>query len=788
MLFAALSARTALPAGDEIAEARLEGRISEGDIPVLGFLRFLSDCTRLPVLVDSTERQILETTLTVTAPIDVTDPEVVIEILKTNHFHVERQRLPSGSEVFRVESIRGPKAEGRLPDDDRVIKLTPGGSPLDVGADGKERGTPDFEADEVASMVFTLKHVAPQAAITALKDLIAGSKTGASSPAFSIVEVQGSMTVIVKAKLGMLQYLKKLLHVIDVPSEKPDRIVEIIDLEHADAQKLAQFIEDFVGKKAQGRQPRAPRGGTPRIPAAPAGTPVPGATREPDPTFATRLFADSRTQKVVVETYSESDLKDVRMLVREMDVRPTRKREKIHVYQVRFLKAEEVALDLQDLLGAGGTTRVGPSGRPGLGTRDGLDRRGGERGAGRRTPQPGVASPPSRNAGPGDEPPEIFIVPHVETNSLLIQADPEDYAEVVEILAEIDVKRRQVILEAALVEVRASSALDQTIELLAGEPGNRGTRPLAASSFGTPLDPGRFDRVLPEAIGGHGALLAIMKDGKFPALVHFLERQSEAKVVATPFVVADDNRLNSIKIARQVFVTTPEIVGVGGGAGSPLTRDVQTSADAGIFLDVYPTINPGGAVFLDLSLTASEFEEEETPDRTRLPPILDKEITSQVTVPDGDIFVVGGLTRESRAKSVAKVPLLGDIPLLGRLFRSETTEKSTKNLYLFLRAHVLTDPQFEDGKDITRQALDRVHGFAPEMRPSHFDRPTRPPPEGEGTDATRPEANGRAPHASTSRHPRALEESGFEIDPTRGSWLVPLRRKAPASGDLTLGP
>jgi hypothetical protein len=98
-------------------------------------------------------------------------------------------------------------------------------------------------------------------------------------------------------------------------------------------------------------------------------------------------------------------------------------------------------------------------------------------------------------------------------------------------------------------------------------------------------------------------------------------------------------------------------------------------------------------------------------------------VTSSVTIPDGEIFVVGGLTRQSKSKSVSKVPILGDIPILGKLFRSESTAQSQNNLYVFLQAHILTDEEFQDGIDLTRQAEKKMHVFDPAIQPVQYDKP-----------------------------------------------------------------
>jgi hypothetical protein len=122
-----------------------------------------------------------------------------------------------------------------------------------------------------------------------------------------------------------------------------------------------------------------------------------------------------------------------------------------------------------------------------------------------------------------------------------------------------------------------------------------------------------------------------------------------------------------------------------------------------------------------------------------LPPKTTNTITSAVTIPDGEIFVIGGLTREVKSKSVSKVPIVGDIPIIGKLFRSESVSNQASNLYIFLRAHVLTHPTFLDGIDLTTQADSQVREFAPDIQYLRFQQPQVPevPPEARDPDDAR---------------------------------------------------
>src|SRR5262249_49329471 len=147
-------------------------------------------------------------------------------------------------EVLNVESSQGPVPGGsEEPTPTQIVKYIEGKAEV---IERKEIEIKGVRPDEIATMVFTLKYTQPTDAITSLNNLIGGQKTAVKSKAFSIVDVKNSMMVIITAKFGLLNYLAKLLSIIDVPVKEPERIVQIIDVEHADADEMVQLILSFL--------------------------------------------------------------------------------------------------------------------------------------------------------------------------------------------------------------------------------------------------------------------------------------------------------------------------------------------------------------------------------------------------------------------------------------------------------------------------------------------------------------------------------------------------------------
>tara|TARA_B100000809_G_scaffold149394_1_gene146908 strand:+ start:2035 stop:5043 length:3009 start_codon:yes stop_codon:yes gene_type:complete len=696
--------------------------IHEGQIPLDDFLRFLADFTGLTVILSggpagASARQ--GQMVNITAPIYLADFEIVKAILDANGFQLVRRKLSTGKEIITISSTATSQSQGG-------VKETP---VIKVGASGAtqmdsqlKKGDLGLSSDELATMVFQLDHVAPADAILSLNTLATGtqSKGSTRNSGFNVAEVKGTQTIIVTAKFGLLDYIVKLLKIIDVEQKNPDRIVHIIEAREADAQELVSIIESFLQQNRAGRTPSRTTT-RPTTSSSSASRSSSSLLRGGATEFETSLIADPRTQKIIITTYTMADLEDINMLVRELDTRFDLRRLKTQIYRMRYLKAIDVAPVISDILGSSSGSR---SGTRGLGT----SARSRTRTPGRATTTTsrgslggttGRTSGISGNSAGGGMLPTM-IVPHEETNSLIIQSEPEDYAEIIHILEQIDVKRRQVFLEAALVQVSQQSGLNYTIELLAGDPDDRSARILFEQSFGlSGINNEDFNRIFDLTTPPAGGVVALMNRGKFPLLVQFLKTHSDSKVLATPFILADDNVQSTINITETRYVVNTATVNTS-------TTTSQQGEEAGITLDIFPTINSENSVFLEAGLEVSEFSQIET--NNVLPPKTTNSITSSVTIAGDRIYVIGGLTRETRSKVVEKVPLLGDIPFLGKLFRTEGGAVSVTNLYIFLRAHILTDENFTDLANLTDQALEKA-ATSSEGDPitSQFELPPKPP-------------------------------------------------------------
>jgi len=687
------------------------GKIIKGAIDVTRFLEFLALNQDKPVIYDSVNSATYfsQKVIVLESDIPVLTYEIAKAILDVNGFSVFERTLPDGAKIIEVQASK-------------VIQARTEGTPI-IDLEDQRKPPQAFDPDETATFLVPLKHADTREAQNVLNQIFGAAAGGKPGGGIQVVPVERTNTLFVKAKYGLIGYLWSIVQKFDIPLPEAEQIIEIIDVREAEVVELARLIEDVLRESNRDTTQRAGQAG-----AAPATTTsslirtrttssasrLGGASSYRSRSssygsydFQTALIPEERTMKIIVVTTSEYELELVRMLVEELDTEMTAARRKTHIYQVKYLTAPDVADVLSSLIE--GTRRTGGLTGRTSGTRAATTRRTSTLRSATTTPgaTPTTAGGATGTAG-GVTSGETRIVPHEQTNSLLIQADPDEFEEILFILNTIDRKRNQVFLESALVQVSEKSDLNYTIELLAGSLDNKNLSAAAMSSFGlSTLDPtllpDTFDRLLLEKAPTSGLVGAVAKNGQLPALIRFFKQDNESQVLATPFILADDNEPNEINVTTTTYVLSTSSL------ANQTTVSEPKGEEAGVRLLLTPTISRQ-AVLLDMTLEVSQFAESATvsgnlPDKTT------NLIQGKVSVPDGELFVVGGLTSETSSRAVDKLPILGDLPLIGFLFQSKSTSKKRSNLYVFLTAFVLTDKDFRDAGDLTRQAEQSMRDF-----------------------------------------------------------------------------
>lgn len=331
-------------------------------------------------------------------------------------------------------------------------------------------------------------------------------------------------------------------------------------------------------------------------------------------------------------------------------------------------------------------------------------------------------------------------------NALIINADPETQRTLLDVINQLDTRREQVLVEAIVVEISDDASRELGVQIAAA--GRNGDVPFMATQYpsarpgimgvlgGTMVDPDDDSDFADQArsiaaqslLGLNGGLAGIAGkagDVLFGMIINAVKSDTGSNLLSTPSILTLDNEGARILVGQEVPMTSGEVLG---DNNSNPFRTIERQ-DVGIQLEVTPQINAGGGITLQLRQEVSSVAGPVAANFSEL--ILNKrEIETRVLVDDGAIVVLGGLLDQQERKTTDKVPLLGDIPGLGRLFRSDASSRAQTNLMVFLRPTIIRDradaqritaPRY----DFMRDSQSRLMGDDARNREAALDRLVR---------------------------------------------------------------
>jgi general secretion pathway protein D len=504
-------------------------------------------------------------------------------------------------------------------------------------------------------------------------------------------------------------------------------LVRVVQIRYAGAKDIADKVNQIFQGQTGGATRRTTLAPTPGRPTR--GAPAPAASASAATVSVTKIIPDERTNKLVIIA-DEKSFQRILELIEQLDV-PTTGEGGIHVVFLRNANAEELAQTLSNL--AQGQARrapgvpVVPAGAP-PGTVTG-------------------ARPPGA-AGVGEITAELFagdvkITADKAQNALLVQASGSDFNAISRLIEKLDRPRRQVFVEAVIVEVNLRNDTEFGIGAHAAIPvdyrGETGLVPISSR-------PGRissFNLLETVGLGGFltgftGPVTAELRNLGFniPSigfLIQALQSSADANVLSTPHLVATDNEESEITVGQNVpfqaayapsglqslltggTATNQALGGVLGTAGlSSLYAPIQRQP-VELRLKIKPQINEGGNV----RLTIEEQTEEITDRDPQLGPTTAKRsVKTQVVARDQSTIVIGGLIQERNVRSIRKVPFFGSLPVLGWLFRDTVTNKSKTNLLLFLTPYIIRDESdyrriYEKKRKEQQEFIEQFYGRQP---------------------------------------------------------------------------
>lgn len=535
-------------------------------------------------------------------------------------------------------------------------------------------GEVPIRGDTVITQIFPLRYENPNNLIAVLRPLISANNTINASP--------GSNALVITDYAENLQRIARMIAALDMPAGTD---VEVIPLQHAVAADLAPLVQ----RLSEG-------GGAAVVPGA-----VPGLGGA-----ATTVIADSRSNALLVRAANPARMAQIRATIARLDrpanlVGPGGGMWVVYLRNADAVKLAAVVRAAFSALGGGSGGATGAFPAPA---------------AAAAPATPGGASPATApvtaSAGPSTG---GFIQADPATNSLVITAPEPLYRQVRALIDQLDSRRAQVYIESMIVEVSGGDAADfgfQWLGLL-GQSGDKWGL-TGGQNFSNPGGPSIVDINVAARGGnavsiGQGLNIGLLRDFNgsigLAAIARMLQTQANTNIVSTPNLMTLDNEEAKIVVGENVPFITGQFTSTGSGGGGGAVNPFQTieRKDVGITLRIRPQIGENGAIRMTIFQEQSSVKSDTAAGTTNAGPSTTKRsIEGTVTIDDGQILVLGGLIEDRFITNKSKVPLLGDMPFVGGLFRSESRERRRTNLMVFLRPIVLRDA---DGAN--RFSLDR---------------------------------------------------------------------------------
>ncbi|MCG3135084.1 MAG: hypothetical protein HMLKMBBP_02587 [Planctomycetes bacterium] len=522
----------------------------------------------------------------------------------------------------------------------------------------------------------TLQNISDTARVKAALQQLAST----SSSIGKVQDVPGSRALILADFAPMVASMKRLLDYIDVESKRTEPNMKVIELTHAVASELEPIITDLV-------ESSDPRQGPNRNPGN-----APGAEEDPPP----KIIPDDRLDALIVYA-TERYMTKIEKLIKELDV-PSKARGRIHFVPIKHVDATEIASLIEDLIrSSGGTSGVRSS-------TSRTNRTNTNRAANQPAAGGGGAQGPFGGSAAEGQP---VIIPDTTSNSLVIHASPSQVDDIKDLIKELDKARPQVLIETALVELSTSEGLNLGVELFSSQDGitvdtdGDGVADAltdARKFFGN-TGYGLADVITTDVNGvavptnkspilGTGLTTGIFKNGKLPVILNAFQSSGRAKIITRPGLVTNDNKEANIKLTRTTSFR--ESVRTDSNTDRDSFKEVQASTE----LTISPHISSDNYLRLEIEQSVENFGNRPSPDAP--PDKTERSLRTQITLPDGYTVVVGGLVQEEERTSVTKVPVLGDIPVIGFFFRQTEDTSSPAHLFLFVTPHILRDTDFAD--------------------------------------------------------------------------------------------
>ena len=512
----------------------------------------------------------------------------------------------------------------------------------------------------IVTTVVTLKNTDVRQLSTNLRPLLSDPATEA------IMNAGNSNSLIITGFGSKIASIVKLLDVIDAADEIADPIAPVFDIvpmEFASADDIASLMEELL--EARQAAQTAAAAGDPRTPNQQPRTQGP----------ETKVLVQARTNSLLIVAMPD-EMPSIKEMIARLDVDVIEPERNYHIYNLQNVTAEDIATVLEEFLD--GANELAASGT-GTGGRN--------------------------QAAANDNKNDVVVVPDQETNSLLIAANKTRYAEVLDMIHLLDRRQDQVLIETALIELSGSDLYSMGVELgLASLPGIGEIGGFGVTSFGLSsiddLDPvdGIPDTKVPNLGTGFTGGLLDGDDFSLPLLLSLAETKENANVLNIPSVLVSNN--SSATVSTEDEQPYEDVTALGSSASTQ--NSFGGYEKAGITMRISPSISAARYLRLGIELEISNFRAPTIANSP--PPKTTRRLVTQVNVPDGDTMVIGGIISDNKREAVSQIPLLGDLPFVGFLFRNTSNTGDRTSLYFFVTPHILHDEDFADLAELSYKA------------------------------------------------------------------------------------
>jgi len=527
-----------------------------------------------------------------------------------------------------------------------------------------------LSGNQIITQVFKLNYESANNLLPVLRPLIAPNNTINANP--------GNNSLVITDYAENMRRLARIVAALDVPNASD---IEVIQLKHSVATDMVPLVTRLI----EG-------GGSTTT----AGAAVPGQS---DASFRTTLLAEPRGNAIIVRAANPARAQLVRTLIDKLDRPPidTGNGAAGNVYVVYLKNADAVRLattlraaissEARGGASAGGTAGSNQSGNLQTAAQLGTNPQ--------NTGQSSAATTPVNNANQPSTGGQIQADP--STNSLIITASEPQYRQIRAVIDKLDGRRAQVMIEALIVEVSATRAAEFGVQWQTAV-GNRGVIGTNSSLTGANI------LALTAALAtGTTSALSTLGTGMnigigrqtsggyvINAIANFLAQNKEGNLLSKPNLLTLDNEEAKIVIGQNVPFVTGQFTNTGASNGSVNPFQTIERKDVGLTLRVRPQINENGTIKMVVFQETSTVQAG-TENAVNGPTTNKRSIESSVLVEDGGLVMLGGLLSDNYSNSLEKVPIAGDIPILGNLFKNETRSREKVNLMMFLRPVVVRD-------------------------------------------------------------------------------------------------